>query len=72
MGLGLTVASRDTLELLQYLTKSSLSVNVVHLARSNADEDEELYDHVCLETTSRKVADNQYRLSYEYKGIQGL
>ncbi|OQR78960.1 hypothetical protein BIW11_06063 [Tropilaelaps mercedesae] len=55
-----------------YLTKTGLRVSVVHLARSNAGDDEELYDHVCLETTARKVTDNQYRLSYAYKGIPGF
>lgn len=57
---------------LQYFTRSGLRVSVVHLARSNAGVDEELYDHVCLETTAQKVADNQYRLSYVYKSISGL
>ncbi|XP_022670179.1 uncharacterized protein LOC111254017 isoform X2 [Varroa destructor] len=55
-----------------YFTRSGLRVSVVHLARSNAGVDEELYDHVCLETTAQKVADNQYRLSYVYKSISGF
>ena len=46
-------------------------MNLVHITRSNAD-DEELYDSVCLEANVNRRSENQYLLSYTYKQINGL
>ncbi|XP_003745592.1 uncharacterized protein LOC100907896 [Galendromus occidentalis] len=58
-------------ELGQFFTRNGLRVNLVHVARSNAD-DEELYDSVCLEASVNKKSDNQYFLNYTYKQIKGF